>query len=50
MLTTLLAATSMTGWIGTYTASDGTSTGSSGIYAFQWDTQQGVMRDRKSVV
>jgi 6-phosphogluconolactonase len=43
MLTTLLAATSMTGWIGTYTTSDGTSTGSPGIYAFQWDTQQGVM-------
>ena len=43
MLTTLLAATSFTGWIGTYTTSDGTSTGSSGIYAFQWDTQQGVM-------
>jgi 6-phosphogluconolactonase len=33
----------MTGWIGTYTSSNGTSTGSSGIYAFQWDTQQGVM-------
>jgi 6-phosphogluconolactonase len=43
MLTTLLAAASMTGWIGTYTTSDGKSTGSSGIYAFQWDTQQGVM-------
>lgn len=43
MITTLLAAASMTGWIGTYTTSDGTSTGSSGIYAFQWDPQQGVM-------
>ena len=43
MLTTLLAAASMTGWIGTYTTSDGTSTGSPGIYAFQWDTQQGVL-------
>jgi 6-phosphogluconolactonase len=43
MLTTLLAATSMTGWIGTYTTSNGTSTGSSGIYAFQWDTQRGVV-------
>ena len=44
MLTTLLAAASMTGWIGTYTTSNGTSTGSPGIYAFQWDTQQGLMR------
>ena len=43
MLTTLLAAASITGWIGTYTSSDGTPTGSSGIYAFQWDPQQGVM-------
>src|ERR1700757_903642 len=43
MLITFLAAASLTGWIGTYTTSDGTSTGSSGIYAFQWDTQQGVM-------
>jgi 6-phosphogluconolactonase len=43
MLTTFLATASITGWIGTYTASNGTSTGSSGIYAFQWDTQQGVM-------
>ena len=43
MLTTLLAAASVTGWIGTYTTSNGTSTGSPGIYAFQWDTQQGVM-------
>jgi 6-phosphogluconolactonase len=44
MLTTFLAAASMTGWIGTYTTSNGASTGSSGIYAFQWDTQHGVMR------
>jgi 6-phosphogluconolactonase len=43
MLTTLLAAASIAGWIGTYTTSSGASTGSSGIYAFQWDTQQGVM-------
>jgi 6-phosphogluconolactonase len=43
MLTVLLAAASMTGWIGTYTTSNGTSTGSSGIYAFQWDARQGVM-------
>lgn len=43
MLTTLLAAASMTGWIGTYTTSGGMSTGSPGIYAFQWDPQQGVM-------
>jgi len=41
MLTTLLAAASLTGWIGTYTTSNGASTGSSGIYAFRWDTQQG---------
>jgi 6-phosphogluconolactonase len=38
----LLAAT-LTGWIGTYTTLNGTSTGSSGIYAFQWDAEQGVM-------
>ena len=43
MLTVFLAAASMTGWIGTYTTSNGTSTGSSGIYAFQWDSQQGVV-------
>ena len=43
MLTTLLAAASITGWIGTYTTSDGKSTGSPGIYAFQWDSKQGVM-------
>jgi 6-phosphogluconolactonase len=43
MLTTFLAAASLTGWIGTYTTANGTSTGSSGIYAFHWDTQQGVM-------
>jgi 6-phosphogluconolactonase len=43
MLTVFLAAASMTGWIGTYTTSNGTSTGSSGIYAFEWDTQQGVV-------
>jgi 6-phosphogluconolactonase len=43
MLPTILAAATLTGWIGTYTSSNGTSTGSSGIYAFHWDTQQGVM-------
>jgi 6-phosphogluconolactonase len=43
MLTVLLAAASMTGWIGTDTTSNGTSTGSSGIYAFQWDTRQGTL-------
>jgi len=43
MLTVFLAAASLTGWIGTYTTSDGASTGSPGIYAFQWDAQQGVM-------
>jgi 6-phosphogluconolactonase len=43
MLTAFLAAASMTGWIGTYTTSDGVGTGSSGIYGFEWDTQQGVM-------
>jgi len=43
MLTTFLAAASLTGWIGTYTSSNGASTDSSGIYAFQWDDQQGVI-------
>jgi len=43
MFTTILAAASLTGWIGTYTTSNGASTGSPGIYAFRWDTQQGVM-------
>lgn len=43
MLTALLATASVTGWIGTYTTSGGTSTGSPGIYAFHWDTRQGVM-------
>jgi len=43
MLTAFLATASMTGWIGTYTTSNGTRTGSSGIYAFQWDAQQGVI-------
>ncbi len=43
MLTTLIAAAGLTGWIGTYTASGGTSTGSSGIYSFQWDARHGVI-------
>ena len=38
-----LAAATMTGWIGTYTTSDGVSTGAHGIYAFQWDAEQGLM-------
>ena len=38
-----VAAATLNGWIGTYTSSNGTSTGSQGIYAFQWDTQHGVM-------
>jgi 6-phosphogluconolactonase len=43
MLTTFLMAASLTGWIGTYTTANGASTGSSGIYTFQWDAQQGAM-------
>jgi 6-phosphogluconolactonase len=43
MLTTLMAAASLTGWIGTYTTANGAGTGSPGIYAFQWDSQQGVV-------
>jgi 6-phosphogluconolactonase len=35
-----LAAATMTGWIGTYTTSDGTS---KGIYAFQWDAEHGLV-------
>jgi len=38
----LMAATT-TGWIGTYTADHGQSTGSSGIYGFQWDTESGSL-------
>src|SRR5882762_9008495 len=38
-----LAAATMTGWIGTYTTSNGISTGASGIYAFQWDAEQGLV-------
>ncbi len=38
-----LAAATMTGWIGTYTSLNGISTGSHGIYAFQWDPAQGMM-------
>src|SRR5437762_2071442 len=38
-----LAAATLTGWIGTYTTDNAISTGSSGIYAFRWDTQSGVL-------
>jgi 6-phosphogluconolactonase len=38
-----LAAATMTGWIGTYTTSNGISTGALGIYAFQWDAEQGLV-------
>jgi len=38
-----LAAATLTGWIGTYTTSNGSSPGSHGIYAFQWDAEQGLM-------
>jgi 6-phosphogluconolactonase len=37
-----VAAATMTGWIGTYTTSNGISTGALGIYAFQWDAEHGV--------
>ena len=43
MFTILLAAATLTGWIGTYTTSNGTSTGSLGIYAFQWNDTQGTV-------
>ncbi|MFL6604666.1 MAG: lactonase family protein [Steroidobacteraceae bacterium] len=38
-----LAAATLTGWIGTYTTDNAQSTGSSGIYAFRWDTDRGVL-------
>ena len=38
-----LAAATMTGWIGTYTTAKEVSTGSLGIYAFQWDTERGAL-------
>jgi 6-phosphogluconolactonase len=38
-----LAAATVTGWIGTYTTSNGISTGARGIYAFQWDAEQGLV-------
>jgi 6-phosphogluconolactonase len=38
-----LAAATLTGWIGTYTTSNGISTGAQGIYAFQWDAEQGLV-------
>jgi 6-phosphogluconolactonase len=40
-----LAATTLTGWIGTYTTPNGSSTGARGIYAFQWDAEQGLVSD-----
>ena len=43
MFTTLLAAATMTGWIGTYTTLNGISTGALGIYAFQWDAEHGLV-------
>ncbi len=36
-------AAEVTGWIGTYTERTGASTGSSGIYAFQWDSGSGSL-------
>lgn len=44
----LIAAT-LTGWIGTYTAADNVSTGSHGIYSFQWDTERGVLSGIRAV-
>lgn len=38
-----LAAATVTGWIGTYTTSKNVSTGSPGIYAFQWDAEKGML-------
>src|SRR4051794_21068395 len=38
-----LAAATLTGWIGTYTTDDGMSRGSSGFYAFRWDTKSAVL-------
>ena len=40
-----LAAATQTGWIGTYTTSSGISTGASGIYAFQWDAERGLVSE-----
>jgi 6-phosphogluconolactonase len=37
-----LPAATMTGWIGTYTTDHQVSTGSPGIYGFQWDTETGA--------
>lgn len=45
----LIAAT-LTGWIGTYTANNNVSTGSHGIYSFQWDTERGVISGIQSAV
>ena len=38
-----LSATTLTGWIGTYTTDNAINTGSYGIYAFRWDTENGVL-------
>ena len=38
-----LHAADVTGWVGTYTERAGASTGSGGIYAFQWDTGSGSL-------
>lgn len=38
-----LSATTLTGWIGTYTTDNAINTGSYGIYAFRWDTESGVL-------
>jgi 6-phosphogluconolactonase len=38
-----LAASTLTGWIGTYTTLNGAATGSQGIYSFQWDVEHGAM-------
>jgi 6-phosphogluconolactonase len=40
-----LAAATLTGWIGTYTTLNGTSTGARGIYAFQWDAERGLVSE-----
>jgi 6-phosphogluconolactonase len=39
-----LRAAELIGWIGTYTDRDGVSTGSAGIYAFQWDSAHGTLQ------
>ncbi len=39
----VLRAAELNGWIGTYTERGGASTGSGGIYGFQWDTASGSL-------